>query len=231
MKAQAARGAALAVAIAKHAGFDARLFHDRLEATAQAETSARAFAGQFREDGSLGNAARMRPQPFRKVVVQREGERRAGFSRLAAKQARLEIDRLPSHLRHVAEPQTGEVAAEDRALRGARAARREAETRGRRVAEIVLLFAAEGDVLSIYVFYAERRPGRGELFSEDLDQILGLLREFPHLGPVFAGPFHRRKPSHHSYAVFYEVAGSRVIVQGILSYRESDHFIRRHLGL
>ena len=31
-------------------------------------------------------------------------------------------------------------------------------------------------------------------------------------------------------AVFYEVAGNRVIVHAILSDRESDHFIRRRLG-
>ena len=108
--------------------------------------------------------------------------------------------------------------------------RREAETRRRRVAEIVLLLAAEGDALSIYAFYDARRPGRGELFSADLDDILGLLRTFPHLGPVFAAPFHRRKLSRHPYAVFDEVAGSRVIVHAILSDRESDHFIHRHLG-
>ena len=99
------------------------------------------------------------------------------------------------------------------------------------MAEIVLLLAAEGDALSIHARYEERRPGRGEIFTADLDHILDLLREFPHLGPVFAGPFHRRKLSHRPYAVFYEVAGSRVIVHAILSDWECDHFIRRRLGL
>ena len=99
------------------------------------------------------------------------------------------------------------------------------------MAEIVLLFAAESDALSIYALCEERRAGRGELFSDDLEHILDLLREFPRLAPVFAAPFHRMKLSRHPYAVFYEVAGSRVIVHAILSDRESDHFIRRRLDL
>ena len=99
------------------------------------------------------------------------------------------------------------------------------------MAEIVLLFAAEGDVLSSYARYEDRRPGRGDLFTADLEHILDLLRQFPSLGPVFAGPFHRRKLSRHPYAVFYEVAATRVIVHAILSDSESDHFVRRRLGL
>ena len=99
------------------------------------------------------------------------------------------------------------------------------------MAEIVLLHAADADVLSIYAHYEERRAAREEVFIADLDHILELLREFPNLGPVFAGPFHRRKPSRHPQAVFYEVGGSRVIVHAILSDWETDHFIRRRLGL
>ena len=99
------------------------------------------------------------------------------------------------------------------------------------MAEIVLLFGAEGDALSIYALYEERRSGRGELFSNDLEHVLELLREFPRLAPVFAEPFHRLKLSRHPYAIFYEAAGNRVIVHAILSDRESDHFIRRRLNL
>ena len=99
------------------------------------------------------------------------------------------------------------------------------------MAEIVLLFAAEADALSIYALYEDRRSGRGEVFSEDVEHLLDLLREFPRLAPIFAGPFHRLKLSRHPYAIFYEVVGVRVIVHAILSDRESDHFIRRRLGL
>jgi hypothetical protein len=52
------------------------------------------------------------------------------------------------------------------------------------VAEVVLLLGAEGDALTIYAAYEARRPGRGELFSDDLDETVNLLRQFPHLGPV-----------------------------------------------
>lgn len=97
------------------------------------------------------------------------------------------------------------------------------------MAEIVLLFAAEDDALSIYALYEGRRAGRGEIFSDDLDHVLDLLREFPRLAPVFAESFHRLKLSRHPYAIFYEIAGNRVIVHAILSDRESDHFIRRRL--
>ena len=97
------------------------------------------------------------------------------------------------------------------------------------MAEVVLLLGAEGDALTIYASYEARRPGRGELFSEDLDENLALLSQFTHLGPVFTGPFRRRRLSRHPYAIFYEVGGNRIIVQPIVSDRESDHWIRRRL--
>ena len=99
------------------------------------------------------------------------------------------------------------------------------------MAEVILLLAAEADAFSIYARYEERRPGRGELFSGDLDALLGLLREFPRLASVYAGPFHRLKMSRHPYALFYEVAGNRVLVHAILSDYETPHYIRRRLGL
>jgi plasmid stabilization system protein ParE len=99
------------------------------------------------------------------------------------------------------------------------------------VAEVVLLLGAESDALSIYAYYEARRPGRGELFSHDLDENLGLLGQFPHLGPVYAGPFRRRRLSRHPYAIFYEVGGNRMIVHAIVSDRESSHWIRRRLAV
>lgn len=99
------------------------------------------------------------------------------------------------------------------------------------MAEVVLLVGAEGEALSIYALYEARRAGRGELFSEDLDETLGLLGQFPHLGPVFSGPFRRRRLSRHPYAIFYEIGGNRLLVHAIVSDRESDHWIRRRLAL
>jgi plasmid stabilization system protein ParE len=98
------------------------------------------------------------------------------------------------------------------------------------VAEIVLLLGAEGEAFAIHAHYEEYRPGRGELFSEDLDENLGLLTRFPHLGPEFSGPFRRLRLSRHPYAIFYEVAGNRIIVHAIVSDRELDHWIRRRLN-
>jgi plasmid stabilization system protein ParE len=99
------------------------------------------------------------------------------------------------------------------------------------VAEIVLLLGAESDAFAIHAHYEEYRPGRGELFSEDLDENLALLNRFPHLGPVFSGPFRRLRLSRHPYAIFYEVGGNRIIVHAVVSDWESNHWIRRRLDL
>ena len=99
------------------------------------------------------------------------------------------------------------------------------------MAEIVLLAAAEEDVLEIYASYEERSAGRGELFSDDLEHVLDLLTEFPSLATFFSRPFRRIRLSRHPYAVFYEVVGRRVIVHAIRSDRESNDYIRRRLRL
>jgi plasmid stabilization system protein ParE len=99
------------------------------------------------------------------------------------------------------------------------------------VAEVVLLLSAEADALAIYANLDERQPGRGELFSIAFESLRDLLREFPRLGRPFAEPFHRLKMSRFPYALFYEVAGNRIIVHAILSDFESPSYIRRRLGL
>lgn len=99
------------------------------------------------------------------------------------------------------------------------------------MAEIVLLVAAEHDVLQIYAVYEERHAGRGEIFSADVEHVFDLLGEFPMLAPIFNGPFRRIRLSRHPYAIFYEVAGNRVVVHAVRSDRESKDYIRRRLGL
>jgi hypothetical protein len=57
------------------------------------------------------------------------------------------------------------------------------------VAEVVLLAAAEAEAFSIYANHEERRAGRGEIFSHELDHVLELLREFPDWRQFMRHPF------------------------------------------
>lgn len=89
--------------------------------------------------------------------------------------------------------------------------------------EIVLLQGAQSDLLSIYSLQGERVYKR-------VDQALGILRVFPEAGPLHFGQQIRRLiVTKTTLAVFFSIAGQRVMVAAILDLRQDPEAIRKRL--
>lgn len=98
------------------------------------------------------------------------------------------------------------------------------------MAEVVLLHGAEQDLLELYLVLFEQSETRAEQFSRNVDRALAVLAQFPEIGRIFEGQFHRKLvPRFYEYGVFYSVEGSRVMVQAVLDLRQDPEQIRRRL--
>ena len=82
--------------------------------------------------------------------------------------------------------------------------------------ELVLRPEAEADALEAYRWYNEQLPGLGEEFLSELDHALETVRANPELFRKLHREFRRVLTRRFPYAVFYVIAGDRVVVFAIL---------------
>jgi toxin ParE1/3/4 len=95
--------------------------------------------------------------------------------------------------------------------------------------DLILLLQAESDIQSAFNRCEAIQEGRGELFLNRVDAVLGVLRRHPELGPVYAGPFRRILVRDFPYGIFYQVQPSRIIVNAVLDLRQEPERIQRKL--
>lgn len=89
--------------------------------------------------------------------------------------------------------------------------------------EIVLLQGAQSDLLSVY-------SALGERVYLQVDKSLEILRAFPEAGPVNISEHIRRLVVPRTpLAIFYSIAGNRVLVGAVLDLRQSPSLIERRL--
>lgn len=97
--------------------------------------------------------------------------------------------------------------------------------------DLVVLAAAEREILDTQLTLEEIAAGLGDRFSHRVEEALDHLLQFPALGPVFESPYRRMLVPNFPFAVFYSIEGRRVIVQAVLDIRQDPGAIRRRLGL
>lgn len=97
--------------------------------------------------------------------------------------------------------------------------------------EVVWTLRAEIGLAQIYSYLDELQPGAGDDFLMEVDHVLELIRDFPHLGRVFETPVRRRILGKGRYGLFYSPEDRGIIVVGILDLRQDPALIRRLLGL
>jgi len=97
------------------------------------------------------------------------------------------------------------------------------------IGEIVLLLQADVDIQQAYEAYEIYQEGRGEIFLRQLDLALGLLRQFPEMGPLFHRQYRRLLVSEFPYGIFYTIEGSRIIVIRVQHLRQDLEAIIAHL--
>jgi toxin ParE1/3/4 len=95
--------------------------------------------------------------------------------------------------------------------------------------DLILLLQAESDIQSAFNRCEAIQEGRGELFLNRVDVVLGMLRRHPELGSVYAAPFRRILVRDFPYGIFYQVQPSRIIVNAVLDLRQDQERIRRKL--
>ena len=88
--------------------------------------------------------------------------------------------------------------------------------------ELVILQAAQADLLEIYVRFGDRTEAR-------IDRSLELLREQPRIGPVFEGDLRRFVVSGSPFGIFYFVYPTRVVISAVLDLRQEPKWIRKRL--
>ncbi len=88
--------------------------------------------------------------------------------------------------------------------------------------ELIILQAAQADLLEIYVRFGERAEAK-------IDRSLGLLCEQPKIGPVFEGDLRRLVVSGNPFGIFYFAYPTRVVVSAALDLRQEPEWIRKRL--
>lgn len=88
--------------------------------------------------------------------------------------------------------------------------------------ELIILQAAQADLLEIYVRFGEKAEVR-------IDRSLGLLCEQPRMGSVFEGSLRRLVVSGSPFGVFYFAYPARVVVSAVLDLRQEPEWIRKRL--
>ena len=97
------------------------------------------------------------------------------------------------------------------------------------MAEIVLLHSADVNIQRAYEWFESWNEGAGDILLEDLDRLLGLLANFPEMGPIVYGRRRRFIMREYNYGVFYTLTGPRVLVSNVLDLRQDPAAIRKEL--
>ena len=95
---------------------------------------------------------------------------------------------------------------------------------------LFFLFSADADIQSAFDFYEAFQEGRGEVFMRHLDAAFGQLRIYPEIAPVFYESYRRLLVHGFPFVIFYAIEGRRVIVSGVMDFRQEPDFIRQRLS-
>ena len=76
--------------------------------------------------------------------------------------------------------------------------------------ELVFLQGAEADIQAAFESYGGTEAARADRFLQHLDQLCGLLRANPAMGPSYQRPFRRLLLRGFHHAMFYTVEGRRI---------------------
>ena len=98
------------------------------------------------------------------------------------------------------------------------------------MSELVFLLVTDSDIQTAYEFYEGCQNGRGEVFMRHLDVAFGRLRTSPEIAPVFLGAYRRLLIHGFPYGIFYTLEGRRIIISGVMDFRQDPGVIRRRLG-
>ena len=97
--------------------------------------------------------------------------------------------------------------------------------------EIIWTRGAEADLLFLYEQIGDHELAV-QVLHDPLDRVLGLLREFPGLGPRVKGTKRVRKllaGPRRRYGLFYVQEGSRIFIHALLDLRQDSQVIARRL--
>jgi plasmid stabilization system protein ParE len=97
--------------------------------------------------------------------------------------------------------------------------------------EVVLLAAAESDLMEHYLRLEELHEGLGTRLDDDVAEALELLAKNPLIAPPFGGVLRRQLLRRWGLGIFYSMTGRRVLVTRVLDLRQNPKRIRRLLGL
>jgi plasmid stabilization system protein ParE len=97
--------------------------------------------------------------------------------------------------------------------------------------DLILLLQADLDIQAAFSKHEEFQPGRGYLFMQQLDVALGLMRQFPEIGPVYQSPYRRMLIHDFPYGIFYQTQSSRIVVVSVMDLRQHSETIRQKLSL
>ena len=73
-------------------------------------------------------------------------------------------------------------------------------------------------------FYEERAPGLGREFFEEVQRVLRLISENPHLGSPFAPPYRRAYCRWFPFGVVYREEGDIVWVHAVMHLRRKPGY-------
>ena len=94
------------------------------------------------------------------------------------------------------------------------------------IEEIVILSAAEDDLLKTYFFYDEWE--KGEDFHEEVSRRLEQIKHFPNSGRTIQGEFQKLNLKRFPYTIVYRVHGLRAFVIGLFPLRiNPDEILKR----
>ena len=97
--------------------------------------------------------------------------------------------------------------------------------------ELVFLQGAQVDIQSSFACYEALSAKRADLFLQRLEKAASLLREHPHLAPLYGGRFRRLVLRGLPQAMFYTVTGERIFIAAVLDLRQDPERLRERLGL
>ena len=93
------------------------------------------------------------------------------------------------------------------------------------------LASGEGDLDAIFAARFAASEAAALAFLETVERALGLLQNFPELGPVYQHPFRRFLLRDGHTGLFYTLEGRRLFVHALLDLRQDPATLRRRLGL
>ncbi len=95
-------------------------------------------------------------------------------------------------------------------------------------ADLVVAPEAELDLAEAYAWYEERRTGLGEEFLSAADACFESIRRRPEMYPAVYETFRRALIRRFPYAVFYEIAETKVTVYAVFhTSRDPEKWRRR----